>query len=144
MDTPIATEAAFAVHDDAFLDALGSDPRLERVVTTDAHEGPVYVTDEDALYFTTVPRPGPSGPRVDIRRLDLDGTRFPLAAERLSTVRSDANAANAANAANGMTLAPDGRLVVCEQGSPTTAAAITLVERASSHSETLVDGWRGR
>ena len=25
---------------------------------TDAHEGPVYVADEHALYFTTVPRPG--------------------------------------------------------------------------------------
>jgi gluconolactonase len=138
MSTTIATEAAFAVHDDTFLDALGSDPRLELVVRTDAHEGPVYAADEDALYLTTVPRPGPSGPRVDIRRLDLDGTRFPLESERLSTVRADANAAN------GMTLAPDGRLVVCEQGSPTTVAAITLVERASGQSETLVDGWRGR
>jgi hypothetical protein len=26
-------------------------------ITTDAHEGPVYVTSEDALYFTTVPAP---------------------------------------------------------------------------------------
>jgi gluconolactonase len=34
--------------------------------------------------------------------------------------------------------------VVCEQGSRTTAAAITLVERPRGHTETLVDGWRGR
>jgi gluconolactonase len=101
------------------------------VVATDAHEGPVYVAGEDALYFTTVPRPDPAGPRVDIRRLELDGAR-------LTTVRRDANAAN------GMALAPDGRLVVCEQGSMTRRAAITLVDRATGATETLVDDVRGR
>jgi gluconolactonase len=90
----------------------------------------VYVADEDALYFTTVPRPGPAGPRVDIRRMALeDGV--------LTTVRADANAAN------GMTLAPDGRLLVCEQGSMSRRAAITLVDRASGRTETLADAWRG-
>jgi gluconolactonase len=137
MDTAIASEAAFAVHDDAFLDVLGPAPRMERVVDTDAHEGPVYVADEDALYFTAVPRPGAGAPRVDIRRLALDGTRFPLEPARLSTVRADANAAN------GMTLGPDGRLVVCEQGSPTTPAAVTLVDRASGSVETMVDAVGG-
>jgi gluconolactonase len=42
-----------------------------------------------------------------------------------------------------MTLAPDGRLLVCEQGSQTTPAAVTLDDRASGRTETLVDGWRG-
>jgi hypothetical protein len=60
MDIAIARGAAFAVHDDAFLDVPRSDPRLELVVETDAHEGPVYAADEDALYFTTVPRRGPA------------------------------------------------------------------------------------
>jgi gluconolactonase len=104
--------------------------RLERLIATDAHEGPVYIADEDALYFTTVARPGPAGPRVDIRRMALeDGA--------VTTVRADANAAN------GMTLAPDGRLLVCEQGSMSRRAAITLVDRASGRTETLVDAWRG-
>src|SRR6185436_5228758 len=87
---------AFAVHDDAFLDVLGPAPRLERVIATDAHEGPVYDAAEDALYFTTVPRPSrwPGAPRVDIMRLALDGDRFDLEPERLTTVRADANAAN--------------------------------------------------
>jgi gluconolactonase len=49
-----------------------------------------------------------------------------------------------ANAANEMTLAPDGRLLVCEQGSMTMPAAVTLVDPATGRSETLVDGWRGR
>jgi len=62
MDTAIANEAAFAGHDAALLDNLGRAPRLERVVSTDADEGPVYVAGEDALYFTTVPRPGPAAP----------------------------------------------------------------------------------
>ena len=70
------------------------------MVETDAHEGPVYVAAEHALYFTSVPRDG----RVAIRRLDL-------ASRRVSTVREPANGAN------GMTLGLDGRLVVCEQGS---------------------------
>src|SRR5689334_14108671 len=91
---------------------------LDLVVETDAHEGPVYVAHEHALYFTTVPRPGPAGPRVDIRRIALGDAR-------LTTVRTDANGAN------GMALAPDGRLLVCEQGSMARPAAITLVDRAT-------------
>jgi gluconolactonase len=137
MPTAIPERAAFAARDDAFLEVTGPSPRLERVIATDAHEGPVYAAGEDALYFTTVPRPGPAGPRVDIRRLALDGARFPLEPSRLTTVRADANAAN------GMTLAPDGRLVVCEQGSRTTPAAITLVDRVTGDAETLVDAWDG-
>src|ERR671928_1375680 len=117
--------------------ALDTDTHLDRLVTTDAHEGPVYVAGEDALYFTTVPRPGPAGPLVAIRRLALDGIRFPLEAERLSTVRAEANAAN------GMALGRDGRLVVCEQGAFHRAAAITAVDRVTGVAETIVDAWHG-
>lgn len=130
MDTMIAPGAAFAAHDPAFLDVLGRKPRLEHVIATDAHEGPVYAADEDALCFTTVPRPGAEGPVVDIRRLDL-------ATRRVATVRADANTAN------GMTLAPDGRLLVCEQGSMSRLAGLTLVDRATGATESLgaaVDG----
>ena len=151
MSATTAGAGAFIAHDEAFRDVTGPRPSLVRVIATDAHEGPVYAADEDALYFTTVPRPGPAGPRVDIRRLALDGARFPLGPERraldgmgaplgperLSTVRADANAAN------GMTLGADGRLVVCEQGSRHTRAALTLVDRASGRAEVLVDGWHG-
>src|SRR5215216_5833355 len=105
MRTPTAAAAAFTVHAAEFRDVLGAAPRLERVIETDAHEGPVYVADEDAVYFTTVARPGAAGPRVAIRRLALDGHRFPLEPGRLQTLRADANAAN------GMALAPDGHLV---------------------------------
>ena len=94
---------------------------LDRVAETDAHEGPVYVGEEDALYFTTVRRD-----RVSIKRLALsDGTA--------SVVREDAKMAN------GMALSPDGRLVVCEQGTLTEPARISLVDRLSGEAETIVE-----
>jgi len=100
--------------------------RLEPVVETDAHEGPVYVAEEDALYFTTVRRE-----RVSIKRLAL--------ADRTVSVLSED-----ANTANGMALAPDGRLVVCEQGTLETPARITLVDRETGDAATLVDTVEGR
>src|SRR5207249_1177582 len=56
-----------------------------RVAEVDAHEGPVYVADENALYFTSVPhRNGGGIPVVAIKRLDL-------ASGRISIVRPEAN-----------------------------------------------------
>jgi len=95
---------------------------IEKLATADAHEGPVYVAAERALYFTTQR----AGRRVDIMRLSLaDG--------RISTVLADAAAAN------GMTLGPDGRLVVCEQQ----PASISLIDPATGARETVVDAFRG-
>jgi gluconolactonase len=105
--------------------------RLTRVVETDAHEGPVYVAGEDALYFTT------QRPEVAIKRLALDGSRFPLEPSRITTVRA------AANMANGMALDADGRLVVCEQGTLWQPAGITRVDRVTGGVETVVDEWLG-
>jgi gluconolactonase len=94
---------------------------LELVAETDAHEGPVYAADEDALYFTTVRREA-----VSIKRLALaDGS--------VSVVRADANMAN------GMTLDGEGRLVVCEQGTLDAPARITRVDRTTGQMETLVE-----
>lgn len=101
--------------------------QVVRVAETDAHEGPVFVAAEDALYFTSLPRGG----RVAIRRLDL-------ASRAVSTVREPANGAN------GMTLGRDGRLVVCEQGSMSQPARIALVDPATGVAETVVDAWDGR
>jgi gluconolactonase len=96
---------------------------IERLAATDAHEGPVYVAAERALYFTTQR----AGRRVDIMRLSLDD-------RRITTVLADAGAAN------GMALDRDGRLLVCEQQ----PAAITRVDPVSGARETVVDGFRGR
>jgi gluconolactonase len=99
----------------------GFPARLEHLVDVDAHEGPVYSPGEDALYFTSVPRPGP---RVDIKRLDLGSLT-------VSIVRPDAAAAN------GMTLGRDGRLIVCEQ----IGGAIVAVDRTTGERELLVEGF---
>jgi gluconolactonase len=96
----------------------------EKVVEVDAHEGPVYVPEEDALYFTTLPVPGDDGPRVDIKRLALDSLT-------VSVVRPDAGAAN------GMALGRDGRLVVCEQ----LGGALSQVDPSSGARRQLVDGF---
>ena len=103
---------------------------MTTVAATNAHEGPVYVADERALYFTTKPLPG-DPPRVDIRRVDL-------ATGVVTLVRPDANVAN------GMALGADGRLVVCEQGSFHEPARISAVDRRTGAAETIVDGWDGR
>jgi gluconolactonase len=131
----------FVVHSREFERVLGADPRIVEVIATDAHEGPVYAPDEDALYFTSVPRR--SGhldltlPLVSVRRLALDGLRFPLEPHRLTTLRAPANVAN------GMTMDREGRLVTCEQGSFLEPAAITRMDRRTGAIETLVDGAGG-
>jgi gluconolactonase len=131
----------FVIHAREFERVLGADPRIVEVIATDAHEGPVYAADEDALYFTTVPRRSGhldlSLPLVSVRRLALDGRRFPLEPHRLTTLRAPANAAN------GMTMDGEGRLVMCEQGSYLEPAAITRMDRRTGAIETLVDGAAG-
>ena len=91
----------------AFADVVGDDARLARVAAIDAHEGPVFVPEQDALYFTSVPAPD-----VAIKRLSLSSGE-------VSVLRAHANRAN------GMTLHPDGRLLVCEQGTHSSPARIT-------------------
>lgn len=114
--------------------ALAPSRRLVRVVDVNAHEGPVYVPDEDALYFTTVPARDADGvPRVSIGRLQLDGLRFPLGPERISTVVEDANVAN------GMALDREGGLLVCEQGTFTEPARISRLDLSGHERETVVE-----
>jgi gluconolactonase len=123
----------FRIQDPAFEAVLGDHPRLVRVLSADAHEGPVYLHGEDALYFTSVPwHDGPGRAVVDIRRLALDGMRFPLSAGHLRTVAPDAGAAN------GMTASGDGRLIVCQQGDAARPAQIALLDPVGGDVETLV------
>jgi gluconolactonase len=100
---------------------------LEKVVDVDAHEGPVYVEAEHALYFTTLPQPGPE---VAIKRLDLETGEIRLVRQRT-------------NAANGMALDLDGRLLVCEQGRQHTRARISRLDPGTGSIETVVDALGG-
>jgi gluconolactonase len=130
----VVEHASFVTHEPSFADVLGDAPALVKVVDVDAHEGPVYVADEDALYFTTLPRQRLAGfPEVAIKQLALEELAFPVAPDRVTVVR------DSANAANGMTLAPDGRLLVCEQGTLAEPARISLVDRQSGEAECVVD-----
>ncbi len=129
----------FVVHDPRFEDVLGESPRLVKVVDADAHEGPVYVAEEDALYFSTLPRGRETGsPEVNIKRLALDGAEFPLEPDRIAVLRTNANAVN------GMTLGLDGRLVICEQGTLCGLARISLIDRKTGAAQTATDAFDGR
>jgi gluconolactonase len=127
-----ALSPAFVAHTPGFAEVTGEEPLLWLLADVDAHEGPVYFADENALYFTTLPRPGVDrSPSVQIKRLSLDDP------EDISVVVAEAGGAN------GMTSDVGGRLIVCEQGSRTQPARISRVDRASGEREAVVEDWRG-
>jgi len=136
-----SNDSPFSAYDDQFRDVLGDAPRLVKVVETDAHEGPIYVRGEDALYFTTLPKPAddplPGFRNVAIKRLALSGERFPVSPERLSVVR------DSANLANGMTLDHEGQLVICEQGTRSEHGRISRLNLKTGAIATIVDHWSG-
>jgi gluconolactonase len=125
----------YAVYRDEFHAVIGADFQRPVLIKANAHEGPVYVEAEHALYFTTVPEPGPKN--IAIKRLQLAGDDFPFAAQGLETVQQPSNMAN------GMTLDRDGRLVICEQGTRDAVARISHMDLKTRAAETVVDEWRG-
>jgi gluconolactonase len=130
--TATASDTRFVAHAPGFAQVTGPDPRLWRLAEVDAHEGPVYCGDENALYFTSLPKSGVDGsPSVQIKRMGLEdpGEISVLVAE--------------ANGANGMTADREGRLIVCEQGSRHEAARISRIDRATGEREPIVEAWRG-
>ena len=130
-----ADGATLAVYRENFRKVLGKDFQRPVLIETNAHEGPVYVAAEHALYFTTVPEPGPKN--VAIMRLQLAGDTFPFTASTLETVRQPSNMAN------GMCLDRKGRLVICEQGTREVPARISRMVLKTRAIETVVDQWRG-
>jgi gluconolactonase len=130
--TTAPQKPVFVRHAPGFDEVLGDDPRLSLLAEVDAHEGPVYFADENALYFTTLPRPGADrSPLVQIKRVALEqpGDATVVVAE--------------SSGANGMTSDRDGRLVVCEQGSRWAPARISRYDRFTGERETVVEDWRG-
>ena len=94
---------------------------MELVLDTEAHEGPVYVPGEHALYVTV---------ERGIRRIDL---RTRTASEVDAPVVRP----------NGMALDHDGRLVVCEQGDLDRPARLSRLDLATGELVTVVDNLRG-
>ena len=128
-------QSEFTTFLDGFRKALGK--RFERsvLIQTNAHEGPVYVAGEHALYFTTVPEQGPKN--IAIMRLALTDKRFPFGPGKLEVVRQPSNMAN------GMSLDRKGRLLICEQGRLDERARISRMNLKTRALETIVDAWRG-
>ena len=131
----------FIAYSPEFHEVTGDKPKFYTVIETNAHEGPVYVRDEQALYFTTVPAnsnvPIADSKQVQIKRIDLKTKHFPLD-PAAAVVISDAS-----NMANGMTLDREWRLVICEQGTKATWARLSRMNLATGETETVVDHWRG-
>jgi gluconolactonase len=125
-------DPAFIAHSPGFADVVGDEPRLSLLAEVDAHEGPVYFADENALYLTTLPRqrPDPS-PRVQIKRLSLEEP------DDVSVLVEDAHGAN------GMASDRGGALIVCEQGSRWQPPRISRIDRATGHADAVVEGCRG-
>ncbi len=140
-DRGTETGAHFVAHAAEFSAVLGAEPVFATLMQTNAHEGPVYVHDDQALYFTTTPvssdAPIAGSKAVQVRRLRLDTTRFPY------KVRADQVLPIAARVANGMTLDHEGRLLICEQGTRALPARISRLTLPDGALETLVDEWRG-
>jgi gluconolactonase len=125
-------DPAFVGHAPGFDQVTGDYPRLSLLAEVDAHEGPVYFAEENALYFTTLPRPGVDrSSSVQIKRLSLDHP------DDVSVLVAEANGAN------GMTADREGQLIVCEQGSRWQPARIRRVDRATGEAELIVEDWRG-
>jgi gluconolactonase len=135
------SSSPFVRHAKSFDTLLGPDPQFAELIQINAHEGPVYVDAQQALYFTTVPVssnvPLAGYKQVAIKRLDLDVSAFPFQVRAQCTLRE------ASNMANGMTLDREGGLVICEQGTRSTPARISVMDLEHFQTQTLIDAWRG-
>lgn len=131
----MSVQSKFVVYAEEFHDVIGPDPGYRTVANVNAHEGPVYVRDWDAVLYTTVPAttnvPAFGDRLVSIGKLDV-------ATLEASTYLE------VTNMANGMTLDREGRLLICEQGTLNTPAAISRLDLGSGEREVIVDGWLGQ
>src|SRR3954454_15112713 len=122
----------FVGHHPSFVDVLGAAPRLLRLIDAPAHEGPVYASDEHALYVTSTPTPAHESSIL----------RIPLTDDRIPALRGEVTVlVEFTGGANGMTLDRDSALLACVQGNMTKRAAIARVDRRTGEMTTIVDGW---
>jgi gluconolactonase len=117
---------AFVSHDSSFAAVVGKAPRIAQLVGTDAHEGPVYVAAQNALYFTTVPVANAQS--VALKRVALGSGDV-------------TDVAAAATMANGMTLDSEGRLVICEQGDLYHPARVSHLDLITGQLTTVIESF---
>ncbi|MEM9243607.1 MAG: SMP-30/gluconolactonase/LRE family protein [Pseudomonadota bacterium] len=106
---------------------------LEKIVTTNAHEGPVCVARQDRLYYATKPDfQAGKIPHTSIMYLDLR-------TNKVHTFIKDANMTN------GMWLAPGGKaLLAAEQGNKNSPGGIFQIDLKTAKQTVVVDKFHGK
>lgn len=137
-------DPAFISYSPEFESITGASPTLQKLLDTNAHEGPVYLKEQQALYFTTVPDdtdiPIADGKQNAIMRLDLSdfNQKQTLSKQHLSEVVGGSKA----NMANGMCQGVGQSLIICEQGSKTQPAQLTKLDLNTMDKVVLCKQWR--
>jgi gluconolactonase len=126
---------AFVTADASFAAVTGARPSLSVLVRCDAHEGPTYRAEDDALYVTTVPAGSP--PAARIRRIALGGEQVVPGAEQVTALPATAVMPN------GMVAWSSG-LLVCEQGGFDSPARLSRLDPRTGAATTVVQNYGGR
>lgn len=122
----------FVVRDPAFLDILGSSPKIVELVKTNAHEGGAWYPDKNELYFTSAKLAGPDGtPRTDLKKVNLETGAVTI----LDSPTCDVP--------NGLVLDKQGRLLVCQQGNKTQGGFIQRIDLKTLKRSVVADNWFG-
>ena len=124
---------------------IGSHYSHRKLVETNAHEGPVYSQAKNELFFTTLPEEVkvPIGvlPFEDVTLKDYK--KVSIKKVCLGQDNKVEVVQEFSNMANGMTMDLDHNLLICEQGTKTTKAAISKLIIGEHTSTVLVDNWSG-
>lgn len=134
-----AAEPYFAVHEESFLDILGSQPKIELVLKKDypfAHEAGVYLPEQDAVYITSnLFKPAAaSDPAIWVSKIQrqIDGS---WTCEKLETAVTMGNGA----------INYDSKVLFCDQGSKNCPGGLVLMNPTPPYeTKTLVDSFHGR
>ncbi|KAK0836210.1 hypothetical protein LTR73_000711 [Friedmanniomyces endolithicus] len=139
LSTQDLKEAYFAIYDNTFLDVVGSNPTAEAVLSRRykfAHEAPVYVPEQDAVYFTSnvLRDKDKHNPHIEITKASrrADGT---WTCEKVDTDVSMGN--GAINYCH--------QILFCAQGTKMHPGGIVVMDTKPPYkTKTLVDGYHGR
>ncbi|CAK4033167.1 calcium-dependent phosphotriesterase [Lecanosticta acicola] len=129
-------EPHFAVHDNAFLDIIGSAPSIELGLEKDwpfAHEAGVYLPDQDAVYITSNGLDTASGKGIKLGKMSRSNGRWSY--EELQT---------GVTMGNGGVNYRDG-VLFCDQGNQTKAGGLVWMEaRPPYKTQTLISSYHWR
>ena len=132
-------EPYFAVHDESFVDILGSQPKIELVLKRDypfAHEAGVYLPEQDAIYITSnLFKPAAaSEPTIWVSKIQRqsDGS---WNCEKLEIAVTMGNGA----------INYESKILICDQGSKNCSGGLVLMNPTPPYeTKTLIDSFHGR